>query len=129
MIQRRSTAKKGKVIVHLSKFKKFDPRDFDYSRWRGPYTSPTRTAETGTSRRGILTAQQNSFIQNLPDSVTKQALEGLFSQYVALIYIIPSFGRLTLHYRHPNFVEVRLIPSRKGIAFVQYEDETSSSSG
>jgi len=48
------------------------------------------------------------FVQNLPDDATKHALETIFSQY-------------------DNFVEVRLIPSRKGIAFVQYLDETSSS--
>lgn len=47
------------------------------------------------------------FVQNLGDSVTKEDLEEMFRQY-------------------PNLVEVRTIPGRKGIAFVEYMDETSS---
>ncbi|KAF8323215.1 RNA-binding domain-containing protein [Clavulina sp. PMI_390] len=47
------------------------------------------------------------FIQNLPETATKDALENLFSQ-------------------HPNLVEVRMIPTKKDIAFVEYADETSS---
>lgn len=29
-------------------------------------------------------------------------------------------------YRHPNLVEVRLIPTKRDIAFVEYADEASS---
>ncbi|GAA99871.1 uncharacterized protein L969DRAFT_21252 [Mixia osmundae IAM 14324] len=47
------------------------------------------------------------FVQNLPDSVNKDALETLFTQF-------------------PNLSEVRMIPGRKGIAFVEFTDETSS---
>ena len=47
------------------------------------------------------------FIQNLPDSTTKEELETLFKPY-------------------PNLYDVRLIPGRKGIAFVEYADEQSS---
>ncbi|KAK0500901.1 hypothetical protein EDD18DRAFT_1146487 [Armillaria luteobubalina] len=47
------------------------------------------------------------FLQNLPESVTKEQLVTLFSQY-------------------PNLHEVRLIPSKKDIAFVEYLDEGSS---
>ncbi|KAJ7040254.1 hypothetical protein C8F04DRAFT_1254017 [Mycena alexandri] len=47
------------------------------------------------------------FLQNLPESVTKEQLVSLFSQY-------------------PNLYEVRLIPTKKDIAFVEFVDETSS---
>ncbi|KZT73369.1 RNA-binding domain-containing protein [Daedalea quercina L-15889] len=47
------------------------------------------------------------FLQNLPESVTKDQLMALFSQY-------------------PNLYEVRLIPTKKDIAFVEYVDEGSA---
>ncbi|PFH47794.1 hypothetical protein AMATHDRAFT_66925 [Amanita thiersii Skay4041] len=47
------------------------------------------------------------FLQNLPESVTKDQLVGLFSQY-------------------PNLYEVRLIPTKRDIAFVEYFDEGSA---
>jgi len=47
------------------------------------------------------------FIQNLPENAGKDALEVLFKQY-------------------PNLVEVRTIPGRSNIAFVEYVDATSS---
>ncbi|KAK1234374.1 hypothetical protein PQX77_002412 [Marasmius sp. AFHP31] len=47
------------------------------------------------------------FLQNLPETVTKEQLTALFSQY-------------------PNLHEVRLIPTKKDIAFVEYLDEASS---
>lgn len=47
------------------------------------------------------------FLQNLPESVTKEQLLGLFSQY-------------------PNLYEVRLIPTKRDIAFVEYMDEGSA---
>ncbi|KNZ79007.1 U1 small nuclear ribonucleoprotein [Termitomyces sp. J132] len=47
------------------------------------------------------------FLQNLPESVTKEQLVGLFSQY-------------------PNLYEVRLIPTKKDIAFVEFMDEGSA---
>ncbi|KAG7092908.1 hypothetical protein E1B28_009213 [Marasmius oreades] len=47
------------------------------------------------------------FLQNLPETVTKDQLMGLFSQY-------------------PNLHEVRLIPTKKDIAFVEYMDDASS---
>ena len=47
------------------------------------------------------------FLQNLPETVTKDQLNGLFSQY-------------------PNLHEVRLVPSKKDIAFVEYLDEGSA---
>jgi len=48
------------------------------------------------------------FLQNLPESVTKDQLLTLFAQY-------------------PNLHEVRLIPTKKDIAFVEYMDEGSAS--
>lgn len=47
------------------------------------------------------------FLQNLPETVTKDQLVSMFSQY-------------------PNLHEVRLIPSKKDIAFVEFMDEASS---
>ncbi|KAJ3485229.1 hypothetical protein NLI96_g5108 [Meripilus lineatus] len=47
------------------------------------------------------------FLQNLPESVSKDQLMALFSQY-------------------PNLYEVRLIPTKKDIAFVEYMDEGSA---
>lgn len=47
------------------------------------------------------------FLQNLPESVSKDQLMALFSQY-------------------PNLYEVRLIPTKRDIAFVEYMDEASA---
>lgn len=47
------------------------------------------------------------FIQNLLETSTKDDLENIFKAY-------------------PNLHDVRLIPGRKGIAFVEYTDEASS---
>jgi len=47
------------------------------------------------------------FLQNLPESVTKDQLLSLFSPY-------------------PNLYEVRLIPTKRDIAFVEFVDEGSA---
>lgn len=47
------------------------------------------------------------FIQNLPAGTSKERLEEVFGQY-------------------PNLAEVRIIPARPDIAFVEYMDEGSS---
>ena len=47
------------------------------------------------------------FLQNLPETSTKEQLQALFNQY-------------------PNLYEVRLIPTKKDIAFVEYMDEGSA---
>jgi len=47
------------------------------------------------------------FLQNLPESVTKEQLLSLFSQY-------------------PNLYEVRLIPTKRDIAFVEFVDDGSA---
>ncbi|KAG7530297.1 hypothetical protein FFLO_05130 [Filobasidium floriforme] len=47
------------------------------------------------------------FLQNLPEGTTKEDLQDVFEQ-------------------HPNLIEVRLIPTKRDIAFVEYADEASS---
>ncbi|GAA5987402.1 hypothetical protein JCM11641_002277 [Rhodosporidiobolus odoratus] len=47
------------------------------------------------------------FVQNLPDDTTKEGLEALFRPY-------------------PNLLEVRTIPGRKNIAFIEFTDDHSS---
>lgn len=47
------------------------------------------------------------FLQNLPETVTKDQLTSLFSQY-------------------PNLYEVCMIPTKKDIAFLEYVDEGSA---
>ncbi|CDH49626.1 rna-binding domain-containing protein [Lichtheimia corymbifera JMRC:FSU:9682] len=47
------------------------------------------------------------FLQNLPESITQQQIVDLFSRY-------------------PGFREVRMIPTKKTIAFVEYENEMQS---
>ncbi|PBK88938.1 hypothetical protein ARMGADRAFT_1084048 [Armillaria gallica] len=49
----------------------------------------------------------HDLLQNLPESITKEQFVALFSQY-------------------PNLYEVRLVPSKKDIAFLEYLDEESS---
>ena len=65
------------------------------------------------------------FLQNLPESVTKEQLTGLFSQCV-LEFIVVHPQVLTGWFRYPNLHEVRLIPTKRDIAFVEYFDEGSA---
>jgi hypothetical protein len=88
------------------------------------------------------------FLQNLPETVTKDQLMSLFSQCVSRILpfaLYPSLCRLSLagfvfadsrrwildvpfrtFIRYPNLHEVRLIPQKKDIAFVEFVDEGSA---
>ncbi|KAJ3782724.1 hypothetical protein GGU10DRAFT_74044 [Lentinula aff. detonsa] len=66
------------------------------------------------------------FLQNLPESVTKEQLLGLFNQYVVSFFSLSTIHNLSFHSRYPNLHEVRLIPTKKDIAFVEYTDEASS---
>jgi hypothetical protein len=65
------------------------------------------------------------FLQNLPETVTKEQLNALFSQWdsshPSTLLISHSFLR-----RYPNLYEVRLIPTKKDIAFVEFMDEGSA---
>ena len=47
------------------------------------------------------------FLQNLPDNVQLEMLDGIFGSF-------------------EGFKEVRLVPGRKGIAFVEYESEAGA---
>ncbi|KNZ51447.1 uncharacterized protein VP01_394g2 [Puccinia sorghi] len=71
------------------------------------------------------------FIQNLPENAGKDALEVLFKQFESLLTLsLPelqqSTDRPSRWIRYPNLVEVRTIPGRSNIAFVEYVDATSS---
>lgn len=69
------------------------------------------------------------FLQSLPVDVTQEALVQLFSQFVSLSLLcvaVKRFAERAFGYRYPNLVEVRMIPTKKDIAFVEYADETSS---
>jgi hypothetical protein len=65
------------------------------------------------------------FLQNLPESVTKDQLMALFSQFV-FASLSPLVALTLLLRRYPNLYEVRLIPTKKDIAFVEYADEASA---
>lgn len=54
-----------------------------------------------------LPPNQILFVQNLPPDITKDALVAMFSRF-------------------ENFYEVRMIPTKKDIAFVEYADEASA---
>ncbi|OAV92150.1 hypothetical protein PTTG_03690 [Puccinia triticina 1-1 BBBD Race 1] len=80
----------------------------------GAAAPATTTLPASTSNRKIVQMPDEYqppnkilFIQNLPENAGKDALEVLFKQY-------------------PNLVEVRTIPGRSNIAFVEYVDATSS---
>lgn len=62
------------------------------------------------------------FLQNLPVDITKDTLMSLFSQSVFILFIYVS---LTTP-RFENLYEVRMIPTKKDIAFVEYMDEASA---
>lgn len=64
------------------------------------------------------------FLQNLPESVTKDQLMALFSQLANN----PIFYHVcwSPFARYPNLYEVRLIPTKRDIAFVEYIDESSA---
>jgi RNA recognition motif-containing protein len=66
------------------------------------------------------------FLQNLPESVTKDQLMALFSQYVSSACITLIIFADSPYHRYPNLYEVRLIPTKKDIAFVEYTDEGSA---
>jgi U2 small nuclear ribonucleoprotein B'' len=64
------------------------------------------------------------FLQNLPESVTKDQLLALFSQLRHFPFLTSIYRQS--FYRYPNLHEVRLIPTKKDIAFVEYIDEGSA---
>lgn len=73
----------------------------------GPAAAPTAKRPNVQMPDEYLPPNKILFLQNLPETVTKDQLVALFSQY-------------------PNLYEVRLVPTKKDIAFVEYLDEASS---
>ena len=66
------------------------------------------------------------FLQNLPETTTQKQLMELFSQYASyFLCAVPQTN--TYLNRYPNLLEVRIVPTKKDIAFVEYTDEKSSS--
>ena len=70
---------------------------------------PAKTAKPATTAAGAvpdeyLPPNKILFLQNVPEDVTKDVLTATFSGY-------------------PGFREVRTVPARKTIAFVEYENE------
>ncbi|KAG5638501.1 hypothetical protein H0H81_012306 [Sphagnurus paluster] len=65
------------------------------------------------------------FLQNLPEGVTKEQLMALFSQLHYLSSALGAIANLS-NDRYPNLYEVRLIPTKRDIAFVEYIDEGSA---
>lgn len=66
------------------------------------------------------------FLQNLPESVTKDRLVSLFSQ-LGLLFSFDSHSLMDFQpFRYPNLYEVRLIPTKRDIAFVEFVDEGSA---
>ena len=70
------------------------------------------------------------FVQNLPDDTTKETLEILFRPYVSTSHVtltsLPVLTSFVYSNRYPNLTEVRTIPGRKNIAFVEFTDDGSS---
>lgn len=79
------------------------------------------------------------FVQNLPENAGKDALEVLFKQLrlevlqicvcskrKSLFILMWMLAHIYVCYRYANLVEVRTIPGRANIAFVEYTDATSS---
>ena len=70
------------------------------------------------------------FLQNLPETVTKDQLMALFSQCVPSALRVNACSARVLTgigiCRYPNLHEVRLIPTKKDIAFVEFMDEASA---
>ena len=64
-------------------------------------------AQNSTSATSSNPPNRILFIQNLPQSATDQMLSMLFSQY-------------------PGFKEIRMVPGKPGIAFVEYETEANA---
>ena len=56
------------------------------------------------------------FVQGLPHNIAQETLAQLFRSYVLI-----SWHSVT--HSFPGFKEVRMVPARPGIAFVEYEDE------
>ena len=82
-----------------------DPRAAKVARGAGlKATGPSTTAVVPDE---YLPPNRILFVQNLPDDYDVEALTGIFGRY-------------------EGFREVRMVPGRKGIAFVEYETEAGA---
>ncbi|KAF8326396.1 uncharacterized protein EI90DRAFT_3070792 [Cantharellus anzutake] len=115
--------------------KKLTPDDFEghkrtrlehkrKQRWNNPHKRKARAKHNAGQAEGLaapapkrpavqmpdeyLPPNKILFLQNLPETTTQKQLVELFAQY-------------------PNLLEVRMVPTKKDIAFVEYTDEKSSS--
>jgi len=66
-----------------------------------------RTESSGNLQPRPAPPNKILFVENLPEQVNEMMLSMLFQQF-------------------PNFKEVRLVPGKKGIAFVEFEDEVQA---
>jgi hypothetical protein len=74
---------------------------------RGPGLKPTGPSANAVVPDEYLPPNKILFVQNLPDDFDVEALTSIFGRF-------------------EGFREVRLVPGRRGIAFVEYEAETGA---
>lgn len=74
---------------------------------RGAGLKPTGSGSAAVIPDEYLPPNRILFVQNLPDNFDKDALTGIFSRF-------------------EGFREVRMVPGRSGIAFVEYEAESGA---
>lgn len=74
---------------------------------RGAGLKPTGQAAAAVVPDEYLPPNRILFVQNLPDEFDVEALTGIFNRF-------------------EGFREVRMVPGRKGIAFVEYETEAGA---
>jgi len=74
---------------------------------RGAGLKPTGSGPAAVIPDEYLPPNRILFVQNLPDDFDKDALAGIFSRF-------------------EGFREVRMVPGRSGIAFVEYEAESGA---
>ncbi|KAG9047841.1 hypothetical protein FS837_001376 [Tulasnella sp. UAMH 9824] len=94
-------------IPHLTNLNRY-PNVNSYAAADGtaPSTAPKRPVVQMPDE--YLPPNRVLFLQNLPaETITKEALQDLFGQY-------------------PNLIEIRTVPTKKDIAFVEYADEDSA---
>lgn len=75
-------------------------------------SSAKRPTKKATTTKQTVPADGNPphkilFVQNLPDEITVDIMQAIFARY-------------------PGFKEVRMVPGRAGIAFVEYNDDDSA---
>ena len=74
------------------------------------------------------------FLTNLPEETNEMMLSMLFNQSVFFLFNFINLTKINLlilililmFYRFPGFKEVRLVPGRHDIAFVEFENEMQS---